>query len=101
MATINEVLWKLRETYRAEPNAERKQQLQDEYDRALSVVLEMADKDIGNNTAAFNKAVEGLGNSIAMLQQAKREIGDVAKAIKNVAKAVDAVAKVAAKVAGA
>ncbi|HSN04000.1 MAG TPA: hypothetical protein VLS44_03400 [Nitrospira sp.] len=99
MATINEALWELRETYRAEPNAERRQQLQDEYDRALSAVLEMADKDIGDNTAAFEKAVEGLDKSIASVQQAKRQIGDVAKAIKNLAKAVDAVVKVAAKVA--
>ena len=99
MATINEALWELRETYRAEPNPERKQLLQDEYDRALSAVLEMADKDIGKNTEAFAKAVEGLDNSIASLRATKRDLGDVAKAIKNVAKAVDAVVKVAAKVA--
>ena len=98
MATINEALWELRETYRAEPNPERKQLLQDEYDRALSAVLEMADKDIGENTAAFDKAVEGLDKSIAALRQAKRDLGDVAKAIKNVAKAVDAIVKVAAKI---
>lgn len=101
MASINEALWELRETYRAEPNPERRQQLQDEYDRALSAVLEMTDKDIGNNTAAFDKAVEGLEESIEALRQAKRELGDVAKGIKNVAKAVDVVVKVAAKVAGA
>lgn len=101
MATINEALWELRDTYRAEPNPERRQRLQDEYDRALSAVLEMADKDIGDNTEAFAKAVDGLDNSIASLRQAKRDLGDVAKAIKNVAKAVDAVVKVAAKVVGA
>jgi len=99
MATINEALWELRDTYRAEPNPERRQQLQDQYDRALSAVLEMADKDIGKNTEAFAKAVEGLDNSIASLRATKRDLGDVAKAIKNVAKAVDAVVKVAAKVA--
>jgi hypothetical protein len=99
MAAINDALWELRETYRAESNADRKQQLQDEYDRALSAVLEMADKDIGDNTAAFDKAVEGLDKSIAMLRQAKRDVGDVAKAIKNLSKAVDVVVKVAAKVA--
>jgi hypothetical protein len=101
MASINEALWELRESYRAEPNPERRQQLQDEYDRALSAVLEMTDKDIGNNTAAFDKVVAGLEESIEALRQAKREVGDVAKAIKNVAKAVDVVVKVAAKVAGA
>ena len=101
MATINEALWELRDMYRAEPNPERRQQLQDQYDRALAAVLEMADKDIGDNTEAFTKAVEGLDKSIDSLRQAKREIGDVAKAIKNVAKAVDVVVKVAAKVVGA
>jgi len=99
MATINETLWELRDTYRAEPNPDRKQQLQDQYDRALSAVLDMADKDIGDNTEAFAKAVDGLDDSIASLRQAKRDLGDVAKAIKNVAKAVDVVVKVAAKVA--
>jgi len=101
MATINEALWELRDTYRAEPNPDRKQQLQDQYDRALSAVLDMADKDIGDNTEAFAKAVDGLDNSIASLRQAKRDLGDVAKAIKNVAKAVDVIVKVAAKVVGA
>lgn len=100
MASINGALWELRETYRAEQNSDRRQQLQDEYDRALSAVLEMTDKDIGNNTTAYDKAVEGLESSIAALREAKREVGDVAKAIKNVAKAVDVVVKVAAKVAG-
>lgn len=99
MATINEALWELRDTYRAEPNPDRKQQLQDQYDRALSAVLDMADKDIGDNTEAFAKAVDGLDDAIASLRQAKRDLGDVAKAIKNVAKAVDVVVKVAAKVA--
>jgi ABC-type transporter Mla subunit MlaD len=101
MATINEALWELRDTYRAEPNPDRKQQLQDQYDRALSAVLDMADKDIGDNTEAFAKAVDGLDDSIASLRQTKRDLGDVAKAIKNVAKAVDVVVKVAAKVVGA
>lgn len=101
MATINDALWELRETYRAEPNPERRQQLQDAYDKALMSVLEIADKDIGDNTAAFQKAVEKLEESIADLRQAKKEIGDVAKGIEKVAKAVDVVVKVAAKIAKA
>ncbi|MEC4890786.1 MAG: hypothetical protein RI101_12075 [Nitrospira sp.] len=100
MAAINDALWELRETYRAEPNPERRQQLQDAYDRALQAVLDLADKVLGENTAAYDKAVEGLNDAVTQLRQAKRDVGDVAKAIKTVAKAVDAVVKVAAKVSG-
>lgn len=100
MARINDALWDLRELYRAEPNPIRKQQLQDEYDRALSAALEMTERDISGNTAAYTKAVNALEKSIAELKKAKREIGDVEKAIRNVAKAVDGIGKVAGKVAG-
>lgn len=99
MATINDALWELRETYRAEPNPERRQDLQDAYDRALMAVLEIADKDIGDNTAAFARAVTRLEKSIADLRQAKKEVGDVAEGIEKVARAVDVVVKVAAKIA--
>lgn len=100
MARINDALWDLRDQYRAEPNPNRKQELQDEYDRALNAVLEMTDKDIGSNTAAFNLAVQALENSITALKKAKRELGDVAQAIANVASAVDMIVRVARQVAG-
>lgn len=99
MSRINDALWDLRETYRAEPNPVRKQRLQDEYDRALKAVLEMTDKDIGDNTDAYNSAVAALESSIAALKKAKREVGDVAKTITKIAKAVDMVANVARQVA--
>jgi septation ring formation regulator EzrA len=99
MARINDALWELRETYRAEPNLERKQRLQDEYDRALDAVLTLTDKIIGANTAAYNAAVDELQKSVADLRQAKREIAKVAQAIEKVAKAVDMVVGVARKVA--
>ena len=99
MARINDALWQLRETYRAEPNAERRQQLQDEYDRALDAVLTLTDKTLGDNTAAYNAAVESLDQTIAELRTAKQKLADVAEAIKKVAKAVDVIVAVAKKVA--
>jgi hypothetical protein len=98
MSRINDALWQLREAYRAEPNPQRKQELQDEYDKALMCVLELTDKTLGTNTAAYETAVAGLETSIEELRKAKKEIGDVARAIKNVAKAVDALAGVSRKV---
>lgn len=98
MSRINDALWDLRETYRAEPNPERKQQLQAEYDRALAAVLDLTDKTLGDNTAAYGKAVDGLDESIAALRKAKKELGDVAAAINKVAKAVDVIVKVARQV---
>jgi len=99
MADINNTLWELRETYRAEQNPNRRQQLQDLYDQALSAVLDMADKDIGNNTKKFNDAVDKLDDSISKLREAKRDLGDIAAAIKTVAKAVDTVVRIAEAVA--
>jgi hypothetical protein len=98
MSRINDALWELREAYRAEPNPIRKQELQDEYDRALNAVLELTDKTIGAQTAAYNKAVTALDKSIQDLRKAKRGLGDVAKAITRIAKAVDVLVKVARQV---
>jgi NTP pyrophosphatase (non-canonical NTP hydrolase) len=98
MSRINDALWDLREAYRAEPNPARKQQLQDEYDRALAAVLELTDKVLGDNTAAYNKAVDGLDKSITDLRKAKKELGDVAAAVNKIAKAVDVMVKVARQV---
>src|SRR5690349_13126526 len=98
MADINNTLWEFREMYRAEQNPNRRQQLQDLYDQALSAVLDMADKDIGDNTKAFTDAVDKLDDSISKLREAKRDLGNVANGIKKVAKAVDVVVKVAAAV---
>lgn len=99
MARINDALWDLREAYRAEPNPARKQKLQDEYDRALAAVLDLTDKTLGENTAAYKRAVDGLDESVAALRKAKKELGDVAAAINKVAKAVDVMVKVARQVA--
>ena len=98
MSRINDALWELREAYRAEPNPARKQELQDEYDRALNAVLELTDKTIGENTAVYNKAVDALEVSVKELKRAKRELDDVAKGITKVAKAVDLLVKVARQV---
>jgi chaperonin cofactor prefoldin len=99
MARINDALWDLREAYRAEGNPDRKQRLQDEYDRALDAVLELTGKTLGENTAAYESAVDALDQSIADLRSAKKELGDVAEAIRRVAKAVGVVVEVASKVA--
>lgn len=101
MAAINQVLWDLRETYRAEQNPERRQRLLDEYDRALWAVLEITDRDIGENTVRYTKAVEGLEEAIGALKDAKQKVAGVAKAIENLAKAIDTIAKVSAKIVGA
>lgn len=99
MSRINDALWDLRDAYRAEPNPVRKQQLQDEYDRALAAVLDLTDKTLGENTPAYHKAIDGLEESIAALRKAKKELGDVAASISKVAKAVDVMVKVARQVA--
>ncbi len=101
MADINNTLWELREMYRAEQFGDRRQRLQDLYDKALSAVLDMAAKDIGDNSKAFNDAVDKLDTSISKLREAKRDLTNVANAIKKVAKAVDVVVKVAAAVVAA
>jgi phage-related tail protein len=101
MARINDVLWDLRETYRAENNPERRQALQDQYDRALSAVLEMTGKALAKNSAKYNAAVDALEKSIADLKQAKKALQAVAAAITKVAKTVDAIVKLAEKIAGA
>jgi hypothetical protein len=99
MAEINNTLWELRELYRAEQNPGRRQKLQDNYDRALSAVLDMADKNIGKNTAAFDDAVTELDTAVTKLREAKRDLGNVVKAIGTVAKAIDGVVKIAVAVA--
>lgn len=100
MTRINDVLWDLREAYRAESNPDRRQTLQDQYDRALSAVLEMTGKALAANSTKYAAAVNGLEKSIAELKQAKKNLEAVAAAIAKVAKAVDTIVKVAAKVAG-
>lgn len=101
MTRINDVLWDLRESYRAEGNQERRQALQDQYDRALSAVLDITGKALGENSAKYSAAVDGLDKSIAALRQAKKDLKAVAAAITKVAKSVDAIVKVAEKIAGA
>ncbi|MFO0995731.1 MAG: hypothetical protein U1F33_03535 [Alphaproteobacteria bacterium] len=95
MARINDALWDLRELYRAEQNPQRQEELRAEYDRALEACLAMVDRDISANTAAYNKAVDALQDSITALRKAKRELGDIASTVANVAKAVDAIVKIA------
>lgn len=99
MADINNTLWEMRETYRAEQDADRQLQLRELYDKALAGVLDMADKNIGNNSQRFSDAADKLDDAITKLREAKRELGDVAAAIRNVAKAIDGVVKIAAAVA--
>lgn len=100
MSRINDVLWDLREAYRAELDNARKKKLQKEYDRALEAVLETTGKAIGDNTAAYEAAIDGLEESIAALKNAKSDLAKTAAAIRKVAKAVDVIVKVARKVAG-
>lgn len=100
MARINEALWELRETYRAEPDPKKRERLQAEYDRALDAMLTLTDKTIGENTAAYDAAVDQLDRSVADLRAASTEIAKVAEAIEKVAKAVDVIVGVAKKVAG-
>ena len=95
MPRINDALWDLRELYRAEQNPQRQAELRAEYDRALDACLAMVDRDISANTAAYDKAVGELTDSIAALRKAKRELGDMAATVTKVAKAVDAIVKIA------
>lgn len=101
MARINETLRQLRDTYRAEPDPARRQRLEAEYDRALDAVLTLTDKTIGENTAAYDAAVDELDRSVAALRTAAKDIAKVAGAIEKVAKAVDVIVSVAKKVAAA
>lgn len=95
MPRINDTLWELRELYRAEQNPRRQEELRAEYDRALDACLAMVDRDISANTAAYNKAVDALQDSIDALRKAKRELGDLSARVATIAKAVDALVKIA------
>ena len=99
MASISDTLDELRKSYLAEPDPEKSQQLQAEYDRAVSAALKLTGKIIGDNTAEYNTAVDELDKSVADLRKASGEIAKVAENIEKVAKAVDLIVKVASKVA--
>ena len=101
MANIKEVLLEMRDTYRSETNPVNKLLLRDQFDKALNAVLLMTEEIIGDNTAAYNIAVQALEESITELKKARRELEGVAENIVKVAKAVDLIVDVAKKVAGA
>src|SRR2546423_1047291 len=99
MPNINDALGALRDTYRAEPNPERRQQLQDQYDRAVDAGLTLTTKNIDAHTAEYDAAVNALGASVADLRKASADIAKVGEAMLKVAKAVDVIVAVAKKVA--
>ena len=101
MASISDALEELRKTYLAEPDSVKRDQLRAEHDRAAAAALELLGKTIGENTAAYNAAVDELDKSVADLRTASGDIAAVAEKIKKLAKAVDVVVGVAKKVAAA
>ncbi|SRR6266436_4255263 len=101
MASISDALEELRKTYLAEPDPEKRERLRAEHDRAAAAALELLGKAIGENTAAYNAAVDELDKSVADLRTASDDIAKVAENIKKLAKAVDVIVGVAKKVAAA
>jgi hypothetical protein len=98
MATIREVLWEIRDQYRAESDPEKRKEIQVQYERALDAALEITSRDIGANTEAYEKAVAALEQANVELRKARAGIQDFAKTVMKIAKAVDMLVKVAKKV---
>ena len=100
MATIREVLWELRDQYRAEKDPDRQRQIEAQYERALDAALEITAHNISDATADYEAAVADLEVANVELRRARAGLADFAETVMKVAKAVDILVKVGKKVAG-
>jgi len=89
---------KIEELIDAGPSPEEEQRLRSELTRVLDVIDVNTDKNVGDRTAEYKAATDGIGAANKAIVAAKADLEKVAETISKIAKVVSVLEEIASKV---